>query len=100
MHKTTNRMKRTAAFVVTVLLLAPLAALHAAALPKHKPSILVILADDLGYADIPAHGGSGLSMPHLDELTRQGVRFSNGYVTSPQCPPSGPGGWLGDQTER
>ncbi len=69
-------------------LLAPLAALHAADRERQKPNILVILADDLGYADIPAHGGQGLSMPHLDELTRQGVRFSNGYVTSPQCSPS------------
>ena len=73
--------------LLAALLLAPLAALLADA-PNPRPNILVILADDLGYADIPAHGGKGLSMPHLDALTRQGVRFSNGYVTSPQCSPS------------
>ena len=50
------------------LLLAPLAALAAG-----KPNVLVILADDLGYADIPAHGGKGLAMPNLDALTRQGI---------------------------
>ncbi|MFM9146710.1 MAG: sulfatase-like hydrolase/transferase [Verrucomicrobiota bacterium] len=72
------------------LLLASLAALHAGDAPRAatRPNIIVILVDDLGYADIPAHGGKGLSMPHLDGLTRQGVRFSNGYVTSPQCSPS------------
>jgi uncharacterized sulfatase len=75
---------RTITFL-TALLLAPLAALHAASEQKPKSNILVILADDLGYANIPAHGGKGLAMPHLNERTRQGVRFSNGYVTSPQC---------------
>jgi arylsulfatase A-like enzyme len=92
-------MKRTLT-LLTALLLAPLAAVHAADLPKHKPNILVILADDLGYADIPAHGGKGLSMPHLDELTRQGVRFSNGYVTSPQCSPSRCGLLTGTYNQR
>ena len=70
------------------LFLAPLATLQAADVPPQKPNILVIMADDLGYADIPAHDGKGLVMPHLDALTREGVRFSNGYVTSPQCSPS------------
>jgi arylsulfatase A-like enzyme len=86
--------------LLTVFLLAPLAALHAADGPKPKPNILVILADDLGYADIPAHGGKGLAMPHLDELTRQGVRFSNGYVTSPQCSPSRCGLLTGTYNQR
>ena len=71
---------------LAALLLAPLSALHAADAPK--PNILVILADDLGYQDIPAHGGKGISMPNLENLTQQGMRFSNGYVTSPQCSPS------------
>jgi len=79
---------RPALPLLAALLFAPLAALHAADSVRQKPNILVILADDLGYADIPAHGGQGLSMPHLAELTRQGVRFSSGYVTSPQCSPS------------
>ena len=77
------------------LLLAPLAALAA-----DKPNVLVILADDLGYADIPAHGGKGLAMPNLDALTRQGVRFSNGYVTSPQCSPSRCGLLTGTYNQR
>lgn len=62
--------------------------IHAADTAQPRPNVLVIMADDLGYADIPAQGGRGLSMPHVDALTRRGVRFSNGYVTCPQCSPS------------
>jgi len=79
---------KTALALLCLLMLPPLASPQAADPTQRKPNILVIMADDLGYADIPAHGGQGLQMPNLDALTRQGVRFSNGYVTSPQCSPS------------
>jgi len=71
---------------LTATAAAPL--IHAADPAQPRPNILVIMADDLGYADIPAQGGQGLSMPNVDALTRQGVRFTNGYVTCPQCSPS------------
>lgn len=71
---------------LTATAAAPL--IHAADPAQPRPNILVIMADDLGYADIPAQGGQGLSMPNIDALTRQGVRFTNGYVTCPQCSPS------------
>jgi len=64
---TLNIMKHSL-ILLAALLLTPLAALHAADAPE--PNIISLLADDLGHADIPAHGGQGFSMPHLDELTR------------------------------
>lgn len=86
-HRDTARI--FLAFTGVLLLFAStIVRVEAAGAVNRKPNILVILADDLGYADIPAHGGQGLSMPNLEELTRHGVRFSNGYVTSPQCSPS------------
>jgi arylsulfatase A-like enzyme len=65
-----------------------------------KPNILVILADDLGYADIPGHAAKDLAMPNVEKLAREGVRFSNGYVTSPQCSPSRAGLLTGVYNQR
>jgi arylsulfatase A-like enzyme len=74
---------------LTALLLAPLAALHAADASKPiKPNILVIVADDLGYADIGVHGGKIVSTPNIDALAASGVRFTNGYVSCPYCSPT------------
>ena len=62
----------------TALLLAPLAALHAAdsAKPAAKPNIVYMLADDLGWGDLSANGGS-FPTPQLDRLFAQGVRLDN-----------------------
>lgn len=52
------------------------------------PNILVIVADDLGYADLGVHGGREVPTPHLDALARAGTRFTSGYVSAPYCSPS------------
>ncbi|MDZ4286731.1 MAG: sulfatase-like hydrolase/transferase [Prosthecobacter sp.] len=53
-----------------------------------QPNVLVIVADDLGYADIGVHGGKAVPTPHIDALAASGVRCTSGYVTSPYCSPS------------
>ncbi len=53
-----------------------------------QPNILVIVADDLGYADIGVHGGKQVPTPNIDALAASGVRCTNGYVTAPYCSPS------------
>ena len=53
-----------------------------------RPNIVVILADDLGYGDVGYNGASGIETPNIDRLAREGIVFSNGYVTSPICGPS------------
>jgi len=53
-----------------------------------KPNILLIVGDDMGYADIGVHGATDISTPHLDALARHGARFSSGYVTGPYCSPT------------
>jgi arylsulfatase A-like enzyme len=53
-----------------------------------RPNILVILADDLGYADIGVHGCTDIPTPHIDALARDGVRCSSGYVSGPYCSPT------------
>ncbi len=55
---------------------------------NEKPNILVILADDLGYADLGFTGAKDIKTPNLDKLANQGVIIKNGYVTHPYCGPS------------
>lgn len=53
-----------------------------------QPNVLVIVADDLGYADIGVQGGKAVPTPHIDALAASGVRCTSGYVTAPYCSPS------------
>lgn len=55
---------------------------------ERKPNILVIVGDDMGYADVGFHGCKDIPTPHLDALAAAGVRFTNGYVTGPYCSPT------------
>jgi arylsulfatase A-like enzyme len=72
--------------IVGVLLLAPLSNLHAAT--ATKPNILILLADDLGYADIGVNGCTDIATPHIDSIAKNGIRFTQGYVSAPVCSPS------------
>jgi arylsulfatase A-like enzyme len=77
-------------FTWLTLLAAP-AALAAADLTASRagqPNILVIVADDLGYADLGVYGGRDLPTPNLDALAAHGVRCTDGYVAAPYCSPS------------
>ena len=51
-----------------------------------RPNIVLFLADDLGWADVPWHGSS-YKLPHLDRLAAQGVRLESHYV-HPMCSPT------------
>src|SRR4249919_859563 len=53
-----------------------------------KPNVIVIVGDDMGYADIGPHGCKDIPTPHLDDLAAAGTRCTNGYVSAPYCSPS------------
>lgn len=53
-----------------------------------KPNIIVIVADDLGYADVGFHGCKDIPTPNLDTLAKSGTRFTSGYVSCPYCSPT------------
>ena len=59
-----------------------------AAMAAEKPNIVVIVGDDMGYADTGVHGCRDIPTPHLDALAAGGVRFTNGYVSGPYCSPT------------
>jgi N-acetylgalactosamine-6-sulfatase len=48
----------------------------------------VLLADDLGYADLGSYGARDIRTPHLDQLAREGVRFTHFYSNGPECSPT------------
>lgn len=54
---------------------------------RQRPNILFVLMDDLGYPTLGCFGNTKVPTPHLDRLAREGVRFTNAYVT-PQCTPT------------
>ena len=72
----------------------------AVAAEGRKPNILLIVADDLGYADLGFQGGEDIPTPSLDALAARGVRFSNGYVSSTWCSPTRAGLLTGRYQQR
>lgn len=61
---------------------------EAAQIAARAPNVIVIMADDLGYADVSAYGINRIPTPHIDSIGTTGVRFTDGYVTAPVCSPS------------
>lgn len=71
-----------------------------AAAPAERPNILVIVADDLGYADVGFQGCKDIPTPHLDALAKRSVRCTSGYVTHPFCSPTRAGLLTGRYQQR
>ena len=55
---------------------------------RRRPNIIVIVSDDMGYADIGCHGCKDIATPNIDSIAQNGVRFTNGYVSCPVCSPT------------
>ncbi|MEQ9409198.1 MAG: sulfatase-like hydrolase/transferase [Fuerstiella sp.] len=54
----------------------------------NRPSMLVVLADDLGYGDLGCYGGTRLKTPRIDNFAAHGLRLTDCYSTHPNCSPS------------
>ena len=63
-------------------------------------NVVLILADDLGYADISSYGSKTIPTPHIDALAADGVRFTDAYVTAATCSPSRAGLMSGRYQQR
>ncbi len=55
---------------------------------KRPPNIVVILADDLGWADLSSYGSTFYETPRLDQLATEGIRFTKSYASCPVCSPT------------
>jgi arylsulfatase A-like enzyme len=65
-----------------------------------RPNIVVIVADDQGYAEAGCYGNKDVPTPHMDSLARNGIRFTDGYVSCPVCSPTRAGLMTGRYQQR
>jgi len=103
MRRRLGRISRTGCAALGLLASLPLATAaplraEPAAAP---PNVVLVYADDLGYADLGAQSARAeVKTPNLDQLARDGVRFASGYVSAPQCVPSRAGVLTGRYQQR
>jgi arylsulfatase A-like enzyme len=56
--------------------------------PSRRPNIILLVADDLGYAELGVQGNTDIPTPHIDSIAGQGLHFTTAYVTDSYCAPS------------
>jgi arylsulfatase A-like enzyme len=71
-----------------------------AAAAARKPNIIIVLADDMGYADVGFTGVKDIRTPNIDRIAHEGVTFTNGYVSHPFCSPTRAGLMTGRYQQR
>ncbi|MBA4147255.1 MAG: sulfatase-like hydrolase/transferase [Verrucomicrobia bacterium] len=74
-------------WIVAVCCLLTFSLVQGMAAPE-KPNIIIIFTDDMGYADVGCYGGTFTPTPNIDQLAKEGTRFTQFYVASPICSPS------------
>lgn len=67
---------------------------------QKKPNIILLFSDDAGYADFGFQGSTIMKTPNLDKLAKEGVVFTQGYVSDPTCGPSRAGLITGKYQQR
>jgi arylsulfatase A-like enzyme len=86
--------------VLSCLVLAMLPAIVKAQSGNDRPNVVLILADDLGYHDVGFNGCTDIPTPNIDKIAKNGVVFTNGYVSYAVCGPSRAGIITGRYQER
>ena len=65
-----------------------------------KPNLIVIMTDDLGYADVGFNGCEDIPTPHIDAIAKNGVKFPSAYTSYSVCGPSRAGFITGRYQQR
>ena len=65
-----------------------------------QPNIIILLADDLGWADLGFQGSKDIRSPYIDKLAKNGIRFTDGHVSASVCSPSRAGLMTGRYQQR
>ncbi len=73
-------------FVATLFAAASVAAATYAAEPARRPNIVWIVVDDMS-ANFSCYGEKTIRTPHVDQMAKDGTRFSRAFVTAPVCSP-------------
>src|SRR3954471_7049889 len=87
---------RTIVMLLIVSLFAPV--LRAA--EKRPPNVIIILADDQGYADLGCYGSFAIKSPRIDRMAAEGMRFTDFYSPAPVCTPTRAGLLTGCHPQR
>jgi arylsulfatase A-like enzyme len=53
-----------------------------------RPNVILIMTDDMGYADLGSYGGKDIKTPNIDRLARDGVRLTDAYANGVLCSPT------------
>lgn len=77
-------LKRSIHTIFLILLMQSMVAQNV----TQQPNIILILADDLGWADLKCYGSTFYETPNLDRLASMGIRFNNAYASCPVCSPT------------
>lgn len=75
-------MKWFSSFIVLGLMI------NSAHADAHQPNIIFIMADDLGYGDLGCYGQKRIQTPNLDQMAKEGMKFTQFYAGSTVCAPS------------
>ena len=90
--------------VVVTALAVLLTALHSAPLTAQtsavRPNVVLIITDDMGYADLGVYGAKDIRTPNIDLLAREGVRFTDFYANGTTCSPTRAGLMTGRYQQR
>jgi arylsulfatase A len=79
--------------LISILAVCAAAALGARALRSqapaaNRPNVVVIMSDDMGYADLSSYGGTDIKTPNIDGIGRDGVRLTDFYANGVLCSPT------------
>jgi arylsulfatase A-like enzyme len=82
-----QRVRLSHVLLVAAILLAAFSP-AGAQVKDRKTNILIILSDDVGYGEYGFQGNKQIPTPNIDSIARNGVRFTQGYVSGPYCSPT------------
>ena len=67
---------------------------------KKQPNIIIILTDDQGYGDLGCYGAEGFDTPNIDKMAKEGILFTDFYVSQAVCSASRASLMTGSYSER
>ena len=95
------RLKPSSSVLLFVAFLSTsVAAAAAAETAPRMPNVVIILADDQGYADLGCYGSFAIKTPRIDRMAAEGMRFTDFYAPAPVCTPTRAGLLTGCHPQR
>ena len=74
-------------FLVVLAIAAGILVVARAAEVRNRPNLVVIICDDLGWGDLGCYGHPHIRTPRLNDLSKEGIRFTSFYSAAPVCSP-------------